>query len=923
MKRLVAIAFCIGLTALCYGQHAAIRGTIIDTSQSKHLAQSVIALLYAKDSILYRFTRSSAIGRFELGQLQAGRYLLLVSTPQYADYVDSIRIDGDTAVEYGNVYMTTKAHLLEGVVVRQSVAAIRMRGDTTEYTADSFHVQQYASVEDLLKKLPGIQVDKNGKISAYGKDVEKVLVDGEEFFGDDPTLVTQNLRANMIDKVQVFEKKSDQAAFTGIDDGVKTQTINLKLKEDRKKGYFGKLAAAGGTDGYNDSQAMINFFRGKEKAATYGIVSNTGKTGLDWNEKSNYGSGGANNLSVDDVTGMYTVEGEDDLGGWDGRYNNRGYPTAKAAGAHYNNKWNDDKKALNADYQMLQLGVNGTNASASQYSLPDSMYYQRSGERFSNLSLRQRLSGIGEWKTDSSSTIKLTASGNTEHKTSESYTNSVSLDEDSLLVNANDRRNIVATDSRSFNGNMLWMKRLPKKGRTLSLNLSGNYRHSEGEGHLYALTSYYQKGAFASQDTVDQLKSQLSKNAGITAKATYTEPVSAVSSLGFSYSVNINNSNAVRSSYNAATPGKYEQLDSVYSSNYLYNVSTHSGGLVYSVLKKKFRLRAGGSAGFTTFNQEDKLRGGIRRRSFANWAPSVNSAYSFSTNRQLSFEYSGRTRQPDINQIQPLKSNENPLYIYNGNPDLKPEFSNSLSVRYNDYHTLSGKSLNASVSFNFSQNAIGTKSVIDSKGVTTAQSVNINGNRSAYLYLRYGFDWKAVGLRLAPGVNVNMGRAVNYANGLLNITHNNTYTGRLSAYKQKDDKYDLSLEASAAYTSNTASVKGFQEQQYWTFQLRPYVFFHLPLKLELNTDMDYTIRQKTPVFTTNNNVLLWNASLGRRVLSDKSLLIKISVNDLLNQNIGFNRYGSNNAITQSSYSTIRRYALVSAVWNFTKAGGKK
>src|SRR6266700_5649709 len=219
-------------------QTASVKGVITDTSSKQNLSNTVISILRAKDSILYKFTRSDAKGNFELKNLKAGDYVLLITYPAYADYVDHINLTDTAALNLGKVPMTLKAHLLKEVIVRQTINAIKIKGDTTEYAADSFKVQPDATVEDLLKKLPGIQVDKNGQITAQGEKVQKVLVDGEEFFGDEPTLVTQNLRADMVDKVQVYDKKSDQATFTGIDDGEKQKTINLKLKDNKKNGYF-------------------------------------------------------------------------------------------------------------------------------------------------------------------------------------------------------------------------------------------------------------------------------------------------------------------------------------------------------------------------------------------------------------------------------------------------------------------------------------------------------------------------------------------------------------------------------------------------------------------------------------------------------------------------------------------------------------
>ena len=253
--------------------------------------------------------------------------------------------------------MILKSKLLETVVVSGNKGAVRIKGDTTEFNADSFRTQAGANVEDLLKKLPGIQVDKNGKITAQGEAVKKVLVDGEEFFGDDPTLVTQNLRADMVDKVQVYDKKSDQATFTGIDDGQREKTINLKLKNDKKMGYFGRLTGGIGTDGYYDEQLMANYFKKKEKMAAYGIISNTGKTGLNWNERDSYGQSILGQLDVDPNTGFFTNDGpggnRDELDTWSGQYEGQGYPSVKTGGLHYNNKWADRSEEHTSELQSL------------------------------------------------------------------------------------------------------------------------------------------------------------------------------------------------------------------------------------------------------------------------------------------------------------------------------------------------------------------------------------------------------------------------------------------------------------------------------------------------------------------------------------------------------------------------------------------
>jgi hypothetical protein len=404
--------------------------------------------------------------------------------------------DSAAAIDMGMIPIILKANLLKEVIVRQTIGAIRVKGDTTEYAADSFKVQADATVEDLLKKLPGIQVDRNGQITAQGQKVQKVLVDGEEFFGDDPTLVTQNLRADMIDKVQVYDKKSDQANFTGIDDGETQKTINLKMKDNKKNGYFGKINLGAGTDGYHDNSAMINKFKGKQKFAAYGIISNTGTSGLNWEDMSSYGDNPIGNADFDEASGGFYIEGDfDDLDSWDGRYNGQGYPLVQTGGLHYNNKWNDDKQNLNANYKILQLHVNGASATNSQSILPDSTsFYNNSVQRFANEILRNRGNGSYEFTFDSTSSIKITADGGVDHKITGSFDSSEALDNLKSLINTSNRSISTVGDNRTLNSNLLWKKKLKKKGRTLSFNVREKFSNNTSDGYLLANNLFYEDG---------------------------------------------------------------------------------------------------------------------------------------------------------------------------------------------------------------------------------------------------------------------------------------------------------------------------------------------------------------------------------------------------------------------------------------------
>ena len=273
-----------------FAQLSKVTGSVIDQNENKPVKNAVIALLIPKDSILYKFTRSDAEGKYILKDVRPGNYILMTTHPYYADVLEDVEIKGDT--EFPPYVLISKAKLLQEVIVK-SGSPLKIRGDTTVYTADSFKVSANANVEELLKKLPGIQVDKNGKITAMGQTVEKVLVDGEEFFGDDPGMAVKNLRADAVKEVQVFDKKSEQAEFTGIDDGKTKKTINLKLKDDKKHGYFGKVDVTGGTQQNNENRynenLLFSSFKGKRKLSAFLLSGNTGQDGLSWQDERKYG----------------------------------------------------------------------------------------------------------------------------------------------------------------------------------------------------------------------------------------------------------------------------------------------------------------------------------------------------------------------------------------------------------------------------------------------------------------------------------------------------------------------------------------------------------------------------------------------------------------------------------------------------------
>ena len=921
MKQFITILLFICCANQSQGQTYTIKGSVKDTLNNTSLQLSSVVLFNAQDSVIVTYTRTDTNGHFTLNVDKPGKYILRITFPSFADYVDGLNIK-KAMTDIGMIPMVTKEHLLKEFVITKEIAAIKIKGDTTEYVADSFKVKDNANVEDLLKKLPGIQVDRNGQITAQGQTVQKILVDGEEFFSDDPKVVTQGLQANAVDKVQVYDKKSDQAEFTGVDDGQKTKTINLLLKDDKKKGYFGKIDAGGGTDGYFQDQGMINSFKDKMQISAFGIISNTDKVGLGWQDNGKFGSGSE---MIDDGNGnTFTIPGSQDenFGGWDGKYTGEGLPQVWTGGIHFADKWDNDQDHVTANYRFGQQEVNINGNTTTQYGLAgDTSNVSVMHKTQSSLADRHGLDAMYEWKIDSNNTIKLTASAG--HKTSQvfsMYNTQTSLYagdiNDPLYTN---NRTITSNTKADFlNADLLYKKKFAKKGRTLSIDVKENYKTSTSDGHLTSVI--IPDTANPVNSNIDQAKKLDNNTLAFSAKATYTEPITKIVNMEVSYSAIVNNTTAKNYSFNNDA-GSYTLLDTAYSSNYKYNIFTNMGGLNFRWVYKKINFAVGSDVSNASYLQTDLLNGDTSHRyNYFNLFPKASFKYKVNNQSSFNFNYYGSTQQPTITQIQPLKQNTDPTNITIGNPNLKQEFINKVVMTYNDYKVLTHRWFWGELTGSFYNNAIST-SQYTNEGINTMQYVNVNGNYSLSGWLGYGFKLNKpdinIGAHFGPGLN----HTDNFVNGQKNTNDDNSYDLGLDFSKYKEEKYEISFNPSITYYDNRATISSYvTNYRLSNNQLSGSV--QLPKKFEIGTDVNFMFRQRTAIFTSNNNVIKWNAYLAKKFLKKSQLELRASVFDILNQNIGYDRSAQANIITQNSYNTIKRYGMISLVWNFTHKPGE-
>jgi hypothetical protein len=908
-------------SSLLFGQSFTLSGKIADTSEHVALGNAVVSLLRSKDSVLIGFTRTKPGGEFMLKQLPAGSYLMMVTYPKFADYIEQLKIDSAN-IDMGKINLIRKSELLKEVVVTQKLGAIRMKGDTLAFMADSFKVKEGANVEELLKKLPGIQVNKNGEITAQGEKVQKVLVDGEEFFSDDPAVVTQNLRADAVKEVQVFDKKSDQAAFTGIDDGEKTKTINLKLKDDKKKGYFGKAKLAGGLPDKFENEGMINAFKGKRKFAVFGTMANTGAAGLNWQDDDKYAGG--NTLDYNEDEGYFFSFNEgDEFNTWGGRYYGEGLPTAWTAGAHFSNKWDADKNNVNLNYRYNKLDLDVVGTTRTQYITKDTQYFNNQLRNTNNQNIRHKFTGFYDVQLDSSTSIKFSFNGSrTEGKSDARYV-SEALSEDSSLVNNNIRTLSSVGVKQQFNSTLLFRKKFKKKGRTLSVNMDQAYNDNNTDGLLKSVTNFFENGDTTRTEVIDQRKEYRTNLFSFNSKASYTEPLSKTTFLEANISYRVTNSESLKNSFNKepGTDPKYTIKDSLYSNDYQFNVNTSGGGLNLRVNKKKIQYSLGGNISVADFKQTDLVKDSLYTYRYVNLFPRASFRYMFGPQSRLNISYSGNTHQPTLEQIQPIRDNTDPLNVQIGNPNLKQEFVHRVNLSYNNYKVLTSRSIYLNGSVTATDNAISTNTIVqtspDSAGKRITQYVNVHGNYSMNMWMGYWFQLK----KLKVNMGLQGGADISQFNSILDGEKNTNYNRSFNLYYNvgyyKEKKLEINFRPGATYTSTWSSQRPDVVTKYWTSETNLDGTVTLPWKLELNTSVTFYLRQKTDVFANTPNTTKWNAYLGKKFWKNNAGEVRFSVFDILDQNMGLQRNATSNFISENTYNTIRRYWLVSFIWNFT------
>ena len=773
----------------------------------------------------------------------------------------------------------------------------RIKGDTIEFNTEHALMQPNAVVEELLRRLPGIHVAPDGTVTYNGQKIQHLLVDGQDIFGSDPTMVTRNFDASKIAQVQILDRKSDQAIFTGIDDGARTKTLNLVMKESAKNGYFGKLEAGGNLDDYYMVNGALAAFREKEQFTAQGLVSNVGSTGF-------------TGVAGGSATGITFMSGNSDaLNASAGA----GIPRFEAAAVHYANIWNGQKDHLTNNYQYSYYYTKPVTMTQTYEALPDSIYGQNQQSHSVNQQGQHWTFGVYDC-TSNTSAIKfafhaINSQGQSQFNSSDKTTFN------DTLVNNSERTIQDKSSNLNIGGNLSWRTRIGKRtDRVFSAKIGAIKIDNTTNGYLYSLTQFYpQNPIFQSQDTVDQRKQienhELTFNAGMT----YAEPLWKSISIGFSYSLSTGSNNPLQATFGRGD-GKYLELIDSLSNDFRIrtidhlasvNLQGHTGNLTFAV---------GANWLGHNYRQLDLISDTLFHVHYSNLAPRALLIYKIDQTTDFHFNYGAFSQQPTVAQLTPITNNNDPLHISLGDPNLKSGFRQDFKLEFHRYKTLL---INFYLDLTINSNDISTKTVTDGLGQQISQPVNVDGSQTAEL--NFSINRIIAGFDLSFATRNTYSQSVNYVNS--DLSRNDAYSigGGFGLDKYLVDKYALVLVTNFSHFDQVSSINPSAPVHYWTQIHQGSLTIYTIRNFEINTSASFTWQERTGTFGSSTSLLLWNSFISRNFLKNNKLTVRLQVNNILDRNAGISRSNQANVNTESFTNILGRYWMFSVIYHYDKA----
>ncbi|MDH6355182.1 hypothetical protein M2132_001519 [Dysgonomonas sp. PH5-45] len=900
MKKNLLLLLLLFLSAGAFAQsRATITGTILD-SNSEPIIQASVRVLNAKDSSYVNGAVSGANGKFSVSVNQ-GRYIIHVSYLGYADYYRNLNTAQGTSL--GQIKLKESSVLLAEAVITAKAVEIVVKDDTVEYNADSYKVQQSAMVEDLVKRMPGAEVDSEGKITVNGKEVKKILLDGKEFFSDDPKVASKNLPASMVDKLQVFDKKSDMAMMTGFDDGNEETVINLVVKPGMKEGVFGNAYAGYGSHDRYEANAMVNYMRNNNQFSFLGGLNNTNNAGFSDFASSMFGGnrphrgmrfGGNNGITKSVNGGMnfgVEVSPKLELGG-NARYGSSDNTVETRTFTNYTLQDRLETRFGNGDNKSDNVGAN----------------------------LRM------EWKPDDKTQItfrpSLQYNKNENYQVEDFWTTRQTSLTDTLTRGNTDYYS--KGDGITLSGDLNVSRKLSDSGRVLSFRVQGGLSDSDSDGTNKSSTWRQDDSGSVINELQNQTFKQKDDSYNWRGYVSYVEPVGRNNFLQVDYSYRKNYSESDKKTYDWQNGGA---IDIDYTRKTENDFINQQVGLKFKSMRQKYNYTVGfavqPSNSKTTIISPDTTY--ITKNDVVNFAPELQFNYNWDKRSNLRIEYNGNTNQPTTAQLSDAKITSDPLNQTVGNPNLKPSFENRLRIRFRKFNPEQGSAIMLFSNMSYTLNDIVTTSTLIDN-VTYKTYKNVNGNFSGMARLIYNTPLRNKKFSVNSMTFASYAHSKGFIDGNDNTANTLRLTERLGV-EYRSDLFDVSLRGNLSFyninNSAASANSSLQNQKTYDYGGTLGTTLYLPYNWTLETDIEYS---------TNSgyengyklNQWLWNASISKQIFKDKNGTLRIKMYDILNDRNNITRTSANGSYSDLSTSTINSYFMVHFVYKFQlfKGGAK-
>ncbi|MDG1147671.1 MAG: outer membrane beta-barrel protein [Crocinitomicaceae bacterium] len=914
--RAIFVVFLSLLGFSSFGQEMKVTGTVYDSTGVKPIQNVMAMAVRMKDSLLLGFDRTDASGNFELSGFTIDTFSLVLDHPQFDDKIYYMFGHKENAeINIPVVRMYSKSQEIEEVVIYANREPIFYRGDTLVYVADSFNVREGAVVEDLLKKLPGLKVDKQGKITSQGQEISQVLVDGDEFFGSDPTIATQNLNADGIETVEVYEKENDDGI--GGDDE-KIQVLDLKLKDSAKKGYFGRISGASdfaltpindklGTDPFFEGELLFNKFNGARKFSIFALGANTPRSSFGRNDMNKFG------LSNEDGAGGRFWE--------DNTQTTSGIPQTLKAGVYFSDKIGKNKRAkINMNYSYYNTELEANTASRSQYFLADTTYYTDDSTRNYSQDQSHRFNVSFEAPLNALTTLKIKPSFTYDIGSSESNDVSAFLKENGVESLRTSIENTTESKGYRVDAMASINRKFKKKKRELELRYDLDMVNNQTDGALISDSRQYN----VITDSLGVNQSKINGNATTShyTTLTYVEPIAKRWKTEFEYLFEYGLGAQNKEAYDFENGVYSTKLNEDFSNDFETTRQQHRGSVKLIYENRKHTISAGVRLRNIDIQNENLVTEKTIGQNITNFLPNFRYQFKPSVSKRFSINYNARSAQPSITDLQPVPDNSNPNQVRLGNPDLKPTYNHYVKVNFNTWQAMSGRYLWSYAYLNVTDNAFASSTMYDNLGRAETQTVNVDGNISAGVYGGGGIPMFNRVFTIDPNVSASYNKYSNLIQGEKNITQNYELSGGLD-FEFEWDSLEIFLTSDLAYNNPVSSLSTVSSTPFTTEEYGLGFEWVLPLGFTVGSEGTYTKNTQPGGGFYNTEFFVWNAEVSKEFLKTGNLKIAIIGNDILNQNVNARRQVNGNIVTDYRTTIISRYFLLKATIRFNNRKTKE